>query len=75
MGRVYHCMHSVFHVVSGYGYVFHDCDCVIVCYKLRGKHIHGMTYMRNVIVWLLRGKKIYIYIYIHGKMYMRKVEC
>ena len=30
-----HCMHGVFHVV--FGYVFHVCDCVIVCYKLRGK--------------------------------------
>ena len=28
-------MHGVFHVV--FGYVFHVCDCVIVCYKLRGK--------------------------------------
>ena len=28
-------MHSVFHVV--FGYVFHVCDCVIVCYKLCGK--------------------------------------
>ena len=28
-------MHSVFHVV--FGYVFYVCDCVIVCYKLRGK--------------------------------------
>ena len=27
-----HCMHGVFHVV--FGYVFHVCDCVIVCYKL-----------------------------------------
>ena len=26
-----HCMHGVF------GYVFHVCDCVIVCYKLYGK--------------------------------------
>ena len=28
-------MHGVFHVV--FEYVFHVCDCVIVCYKLRGK--------------------------------------
>ena len=47
-------MHGVFLVV--FGYVFHVCDCVIVCYTLRGKHIHGMMYMGNVIVWLLRGK-------------------
>ena len=38
-----HCMHGVFHVV--FGYVFHVCDCMIVCYTLRGKHIHGMMYM------------------------------
>ena len=30
-----HCMYGVFHVV--FGCVFHVCDCVIVCYKLRGK--------------------------------------
>ena len=30
-----HYMHSVFHVV--FRYVFHVCDCVIVCYNLRGK--------------------------------------
>ena len=29
--------------------VFHVCDCVIVCYTLRGKLIHGMMYMENVI--------------------------
>ena len=40
-------MHDVFHVMSGY--VFHGCDCVLVCYTLRGKHIHGMMYMGNVI--------------------------
>ena len=32
-------MHGVFHVV--FRYVFHVCDCVIVCYKL-----HGKTYTR-----------------------------
>ena len=26
------------------------CDCVIVCYTLRGKHIHGMMYMGNAKV-------------------------
>ena len=41
-----HCMHDVFHVVSGY--VFHGYDYVIVCYKLRGKHIHGKMYMGKV---------------------------
>ena len=60
-----HCMHGVFHVV--FGYVFHVYDCVIVCYTLLGKHIHGMTYMGNVISWLLRGK-----LYIHGIMYIGK---
>ena len=44
----------MFHVV--FGYVFHVCDCVIVCYTLRGRHIHCMMYMRNVISWLLHGK-------------------
>ena len=28
--------------------VFHICDCVIVCYTLHGKLIHGMMYMGNV---------------------------
>ena len=42
-----HCMHGVFHVV--FGYVFHVCDRVIVCYTLRGKHIHCKMYMGNVI--------------------------
>ena len=51
-----HCMHGVFRVV--FGYVFHVCDCVIVCYTLRGKLIHGMMYMGNVIAWLLHGKII-----------------
>ena len=27
-----HCIHGVFHVV--FGYVFHVCDCGIVCYIL-----------------------------------------
>ena len=47
-------MNGMFHVV--FGYVLHVYDCVIVCYTLRGKHIHGMIYMGNVIAWLLRGK-------------------
>ena len=29
--------------------VFHVCDCVIVCYTLRGKLIQGLMYMGNVI--------------------------
>ena len=49
-------MHGVFRVV--FGYVFHVCDCVIVCYTLRGKLIHGVMYMGNVIAWLSRGKII-----------------
>ena len=49
-----HFMHDVFHVVSRY--VFHGCDCVILCYRLHGKHIYGMMYMGNVIAWLLRRK-------------------
>ena len=53
-----HCMHGVFHVV--FGYVFHVCDYVIVCYTLRGKFIHGMMYMGNVIAWLFCGKIIYM---------------
>ena len=53
-----HCMHGVFRVV--FGYVFHVCDCLIVCYTLRGKLIHGMMCMGNVIAWLLRGKIICI---------------
>ena len=51
-------MHGVFHVV--FEYVFHVCDYVIVCYKLRGKLIHGMMYMGNVIARLLREKIVYM---------------
>ena len=51
-------MHGVFHVV--FEYVFHVCDYVIVCYKLRGKPIHGMMYMGNVIARLLREKIVYM---------------
>ena len=50
------CMHGVFHVV--FGYVFHVCDCVLVCYALHGKHIHGMIYMGKVIAWLLRRLRL-----------------
>ena len=38
-----------------FGYVFHVCDCVIVCYKCAERHIHDMMFMGNAIVWLLRG--------------------
>ena len=63
-------MHDVFHVV--FGYFFHFCDYVIVCYTLRGKLIHGMMYMGNVIAWLLHGKKKYM----HDIMYIgKKVKC
>ena len=58
-------MHGVFRVV--FGYVFHVCDCVIVCYTLGGKLIHGMMYMVNVIVWLLHGKKIYAWHNVYRK--------
>ena len=51
-----HCMHGVFRVV--FGYVFHVCDYVIVCFTLRGKLIHGMMYMGNVIAWLFCWKII-----------------
>ena len=60
-----HCMHGVFHVV--FECVFHVCDYVIMCYTLRGKLIHGMMYMGNMIAW---EKK-----YMHGIMYIgKKVE-
>ena len=36
--------------------MFYVCDCVIVCYTLRGKHIQSRMYMGNVIAWLLREK-------------------
>ena len=71
-----HCMHSVFHVVSEYGYLFHDCDCVL--------HITWKTYTRydvyekcDCVIITQKKEYIYIYIYIciHGKMYMGKVEC
>ena len=53
-----HCMHGVFRVV--FGYVFHVCNYVIVCFTMRGKLIHGMMYMGNVIAWLLIEKIICI---------------
>ena len=40
-----HCMHRVFHVMLRC--VLHDCDCVIVCYKLCEIYIHGMMYIRK----------------------------
>ena len=61
-------MHGVFHVV--FGYVFHVCDCLIVCYTLRGKLIHDMMYMGNVIAWLLCGKIICM-----AKCILEEVEC
>ena len=54
-----HCMHGVFHVVCGY--VFHVCDCVIVCYKLCGK-----TYTRYDVY----GKCDYVVM-----TQKKKVEC
>ena len=60
-------MHGVFHVV--FGYVFHVCDCVIVCYTLRGKLIHGMMYMGNVIA---RENYMYDILYI-GRSGMLKL--
>ena len=56
-----HYKHGVFHVV--FGYVFHVYDCLIVCDTLRGKLIHGMMYMGNVIA---REN------YMHGIMYEGK---
>ena len=64
-------MHGVFHVV--FGYVFHVCDCVIVCYTLRGKHIHDMMYMGNVIPWLLR-RKLYAWHNVYRKKLNAKVR-
>ena len=58
-------MHGVFHIV--FGYVFHVCDCVIVCYTLRGKHIHGMMYMGIMIAWSLHGK-----LYTRHNVYRKK---
>ena len=52
-------MHGVFRVV--FGYMFHVCDCVIMRYTLRGKLIHCMMYMGNVIA---REN------YMHGIMYI-----
>ena len=61
----------VFHVV--FGYVFHVCACVIVCYTLRGKHIHDMMYMGNVIVWLLL-RKLYAWHNVYRKKWNAKVR-
>ena len=38
-----HCMHCTFLCC-----VLHDCDCVIVCYKLREKYVHGLMYIGKV---------------------------
>ena len=61
----------MFHVV--FGYVFHVCDCVIVCYTLRGRHTHCLMYIGNVIAWLLRGK-LHIHGIIEKKMWNAKVR-
>ena len=54
-------MHGVFHVV--FGYVFHVCDCVIMCYNLRGK-----TYTWSDVY----GKCDCAENYIHGVRYIGK---
>ena len=64
-------MHGVFHVV--FRYVFHVCDCMIVCYTLRGKHIHCMMYMGNVIAWLFHGK-LYTWHNVYRKKWNVKVR-
>ena len=56
-------MHGVFRVV--FGYVFHVCDCVIVCYTLSGKLIHGMMYIGYVIC-VVKARENYM----HGIMYI-----
>ena len=38
-----HCMHCTFLCC-----VLHDCDWVIVCYKLREKYVHGLMYIGKV---------------------------
>ena len=59
-------MHGVFHVV--FRYVFHVIDCVIVCYTLRGKHIHGMIYIYGKCDCMV----IALENYMHGMMYIGK---
>ena len=58
-----HCMHGGFRVV--FGYVFHVCDRVIVCYTLRGKLIHGMMYMGKCDCVVIAREN-----YMHGIMYI-----
>ena len=56
-------MHGVFHVV--FGYVFHVCDCLIVCYTLRGKkYTLYDVYGKCDCVVIAREN------YIHGIMYI-----
>ena len=64
-------MHGVFHVV--FGYVFHVCDCVIVCFTLCGKLIHGMMYMGKVIARLL-CEKIICMTYVYRKKWNAEVR-
>ena len=62
-------MHGVFHVV--FEYVFHVCDCVIVCYTL-----HGKTYTLYDVYGKFDCAVIVRENYIHGLMYIgKKVEC
>ena len=47
-------MHGVFHVV--FGYVFHVCDCLIVCYTLRGYYAGKLCAWHNVYRKKLEAK-------------------
>ena len=58
-------MHGVFHVV--FDYVFHVCDCVIVCYNL-----HRKTYTRYDVYGKCDCVVIAWENYMHGIMYIGK---
>ena len=53
-----HCMHGVFHVV--FRYVFLVFDCVIVCYKLRGKTYTQYNVYGKCVCVVIAQKIIYM---------------
>ena len=58
-------MHGVFRVV--FGYVFHVCDCVIMCYTLCGKLIHWYDVYGKCDCMVIAQEN-----YMHGILYIGK---
>ena len=62
----------MFHVI--FGYVFHVCDCVIVCYNLRGKTYTRYDVYGKCDCVVIARKNIYMGIMCIGKKWNAKVR-